>query len=148
MSDPGIASEPLGPKAAAEVAIEVEAIPDDGTAAGASSAPGAAPAPDENIAAWDEAITFALTIGTRMASDRWPAMTTSREEIAAVSDAWSPICARRWPLALTPELVACLVTLAVFGPKVEGAFVEEKERRAKAKATARPAQSDSGLSST
>lgn len=144
----GIASEPLGPKAAAEAAVEVDAVPDDGTA-GTGATPGAsAAAPDENVAAWDEAITFVLTIGTRIAANRWPAMTTSSEEIATVSDAWSPICARRWPLALTPELAACLVTLAVFAPKVAGAFGEEKERKAKAKAAQRPAQSESGLSST
>lgn len=135
MNEPLAANEPIGPQAAAAAALEVEAVPDDGTsAAPGAQPPGAeAPPPDENVRAWDEAITFVLRIATRIAADRWSSMQTSDEEIAAVSGAWSPICARRWPLAMTPELAACLVTVGVFAPKVLGAVQEERTRQAAAK---------------
>lgn len=134
--DEPITGAPIGPQAAAAAAIEVEAVPDDGS----SAAPGAAPAPDENLVAWKETLDLALKMLTGYAAARWPSMATTAEEVDAVAGAWAPVCAKRWPIATTPEIAAALVTVGVFGPKVVNAIADEKrakaERAAKAKAAA------------
>lgn len=141
MSEP--ANEPIGPQAAAAAVLEVEAIPDDGTAAppGATPQPsepapeaGGGPTLDESTRAWRETIFVAIAAITGAASQRWKSLTTTHGEAEVVADAWAPICARRWPTAMTPEIAAAMITLGVFAPKIKGAFTEEREARAAKKA--------------
>lgn len=147
MSEP--ANEPVGPQAAASAVLEVEAVVDDGTSAppGAQDPAAGSPTPepsgptlDESTRAWFDTIVFGIGAITGAASARWKSMETSHAEAETVAGAWAPICARRWPLALTPEIAAALVTVGVFAPKVKGAFAEERAARAAKKAAAEAAK--------
>lgn len=144
MKEDPISDVPIGPQAAAAAAVEVDAVPDDGTAtvpgAAPGASPGAAPSPDENIVAWKETLVMALAMLTGYAASRWPAMATSKEEIDAVSSAWAPVCAKRWPIATTPEIAAALVTAGVFAPKIVNAMGEEKRAKAQRAAEKRAAE--------
>src|SRR5258708_4680443 len=95
---------PIGPQAAAQAAIEVEAVPDDGQAGAAPGAPpGAAPMDQET---WNKTLKVAFGMLFAVAAARWKSFETTEEEIDALAEVWTPVCEKYFPGTVPIEMLA------------------------------------------
>jgi hypothetical protein len=118
----------MGPQAAAEHVLQVDAVPDDG------GAPPGGPPRFDAYAEWHKAVRFGSGIATDILAAKLPFWKLSEEEKQALGDAWAPMLAEWFPDAMPQWLVAAGTTLMIFGPRVmlTSEAVKEEERRQKA----------------
>lgn len=133
----------LGPQGAAKAALEVELAgmePPRSSTAGSDDAgesPGAPPCeaaagPEE----WESILRSGFGALFALLSARWKSFEAQPEELDALAKAWTPVAVKHAGGTIPIEAIAALATVAIVAPKVVGAYREEKQRKAAARAEA------------
>lgn len=124
-------NEPIGPQRAAQQALEVEATAmPDGHQQANGAQPDGAPQPQiDPMFAWRTTLTQAFTLAFVLLKKKWKSFEPNEQDIPALVEVWTPICASRWPYGVPPEWVAVGTTMFIFGPKIMGAIGEERAKR-------------------
>lgn len=123
--------EVVGPQAAAQRVIEVDAVPDDGGASGPAG--GAPPHGFDARAEWHQAVKLGVKIPTDLLATKLPFWKLSEEELNALADGWAPMLAEWFPDAIPQWVIALGATGMILGPRAWLTYelVQEAKKRAR-----------------
>lgn len=115
-----------GPQAAAREALDVEIDGHEEPAGEGAAQPGGADDAEE----WRDLLETGFRGLFSLLATRYRSFETSDEEITLLARTWTPVCQKHAGAALPVELVAGVATLAILAPKIAGAQMEAKKRKA------------------